>query len=133
MDELEARRQDVMRAVGEPVEFASTWEETLQVLEGVKGNASTATHWCDKAHKYRMDRDRAVTALEAHHGSNEATRDLLRELHTLREFHQSLLQAYNDKDQKLIETEHLLTLAMREGLQAVTEARANGGREVWEP
>lgn len=123
MDELEARRQDVMRAAGEPIGFASTWDETLQVLENLKACAATANHWCDKAHGYRMDRDRAVTALEAHQGSSEAVRDLLAELHTLRELHRSLLQAYNDKDQKLIETEHLLTLAMREGLHAVEEAR----------
>lgn len=64
MDELEARRQDVMRAAGEPIGFASTWDETLQVLETLRASAETATHWCDKAHGYRMDRDRAVTALK---------------------------------------------------------------------
>lgn len=123
MDDLESRRQDVMRAAGEPVDFASTWDETLEVLANLKASAATANHWCDKAHGYRNDRDRAVTALEAHQGSNEAVKDMLRELHTLRGLHRALLQAYNDKDQRLIETEHLLTLAMREGLQAVEEAK----------
>jgi hypothetical protein len=123
MDELESRRQDVMRAAGEPIGFATTWDETLRVLENLKASAATANHWCDKAHGYRMERDRAVTALEAHQGSNEAVKDLLRELDTIRELHRSLLQAYNDKDHKLIETEHLLTLAMREGLRAVEEAK----------
>lgn len=123
MDELEARRQDVMRAMGEPVGFASTWEETLQVLEGLKDSAATATLWCDKAHGYRVERDRAVTALRAHQGSSKAVDDLLRELETIRELHRALLQAYNDKGRVLIETEHLLTLAMREGLRAVEEAK----------
>lgn len=123
MDELEARRQDVMRAAGEPVGFASTWEETLQVLESLKDSAATATHWCDKAHRYRMERDRAVTALKAHQGSSKAVENLLRELETIRGLHRALLDAYNDKDRALIETEHFLTLAMREGLRAVEEAK----------
>lgn len=125
MDELEARRQDVMRAAGEPIEFASTWDETLQVLVDLREGAATATLWCDKAHGYRLDRDRAVLALKAHHGSNEAVGKLVQELDTLRELHRSLLQAYNDKDRELIDTQHLLALAMREGLQAVTEAKRN--------
>lgn len=125
MDDLEARRQDVMRAAGEPVGFAKNWEETLVVLGELKDSAATATHWCDKAHRYRMERDRAVTALKAHQGSDKAVEDLVRELETIRELHRSLLQAYNDKDRALIETEHLLTLAMREGLRAVEEAKGN--------
>ena len=125
MDEMEALRQDVMRAVGEPTEFATTWEKTLRVLEGVKASAATANHWCGKAHEYQMERDRAVTTLEAHQGSNEAVRDLVAELNTVKELHRVLLQAYNDKDQKLIDTEHLLILAMREGLRAVEKAKDN--------
>jgi hypothetical protein len=125
MDELESRRQDVMRAAGEPIEFARTWDETLKVVGDIKSSAATATHWCDKAHGYRGERDRAVLALKAHQGSNKALENLVDELNTLRELHRVLLQSYNDKDQKLIETEHLLTLAMREGLRAVEQAKGD--------
>lgn len=133
MDEIESRRQDVMQAAGLPQGIASTWTQTLRLVEGVAACAETATEWCDRSHQYRMERDRAVAALEAHHGSNEAVASLYRELSSLRELHRVLLQSYNDQDKKLIEVENLLALAMREGLKAVTEARANGGREVWQP